>query len=69
MLKPMTFKPYHVSLGNIETVYNVCLIKVYRINKGKKGKMEGRKRERQERIKELKTFQIGKQSTLETNPQ
>lgn len=31
--------------------------------------MEGRKRERQERIKELKTFQIGKLSTLETNPQ
>lgn len=55
MPKPMTFKPYHVSLGNIETVYNVCLIKVYRINKGKRG--NGRKEEREagkdKRIKNL----------------
>ena len=53
MPKPMTFKPYHVSLINIETVHNVCLVKVYRINRGKKRKWKEGKREagRDERTK------------------
>ena len=47
MPKTIVFKSYHVSLGNIETVYNWYLIKVYRIKKRKKkgkwkeGRMEG----------------------------
>jgi len=37
MPKPMAFKPYHVSLGSIETVHNSCLAKVYKIKERRRG--------------------------------